>query len=228
MQSSAGNTRFLVDAVIWDMDGVIVDTDVYHREAWIATFSRRGIDLTQDDVMATVGRRNDDIVRRMIGKEASRKILDEIGGEKEADYRRRASGKITALPGVVDLLTQLERSGLKQAVVTSAPLANVRLVMESLELEQYFNCIVSEKDVKQGKPSPEGFLKAAQRMGVPAANCLVIEDAAVGVSAALNAGMSCIAVTTTHSECSLSHANLVVESLEDVAANQIRNLQGIR
>ena len=214
-------------AVIWDMDGVIVDTGVYHRDAWIEAFGKRGIDFTAEDFVATFGTRNDDVIRRILGKKAPRELIQEISEDKEADYRRRAAESIAALPGVVALLEDLAAAGFRQAIATSAPLANVRQIMRSLDLDRYFDCVVTEKDVTEGKPSPQGFLLAARTLDVPAANCVVIEDAVAGVSAARRAGMRCVAVTTSHPRRSLGQADLIVDSLEDVSAAGLRHLLGI-
>jgi len=213
--------------LIWDMDGVIVDTAVYHRDAWAEAFGKRGIDFTAEDFAATFGTRNDDVIRRMLGKKTPKEVIQEISEEKEADYRRRAAESITALPGVIALLDDLAVAGFRQAIATSAPLANVRQIMESLQIDRYFDCVVTEKDVSKGKPSPESFLLAARTLDIPTANCVVIEDAVAGVSAARRAGIRCIAVTTSHSRSSLGQADLVVDSLEEVSADRIERLLGI-
>ncbi len=214
-------------AVVWDMDGVIVDTGVYHRDAWIEAFGRRGVDFTAEDFSATFGTRNDDVIRRILGKKTPGERIWEISQEKEADYRRRVAESITALPGVVALLAGLEDAGFGQALATSAPLVNVRQIIGGLQLWRYFDCIVTESDVAEGKPSPESFLLAAKTLNVPPANCVVIEDAVAGVSAARRAGMRCVAVTTTHPGRSLGQADIVVDSLEEASAAQLRRLLGV-
>ena len=220
---NAGNNL----AVIWDMDGVIVDTGVHHRDAWTEAFRKRGVDFTEEDFAATFGRRNGDVIRRMLGKKTPGDLIQEISEEKEADYRRRAAESLTALPGVVALLEDLEVAGFRQAIATSAPLANVRQIMQSLQLDRYFDCVVTEKDVSRGKPSPEGFLLAARTLDIPPANCVVIEDAVAGVSAARRAGMRCVAVTTSHPRRDLGQADLILDSLEDLSADRMRHLLGI-
>ncbi len=214
-------------AVIWDMDGVIVDTGVYHRDAWIEAFGKRGIDFTTEDFVATFGTRNDDVIRRMLGKKTPGERIWEISQEKEADYRRRVAESITALPGVVALMADLENARFRQALATSAPLLNVRQILDGLQLYRYFDCIVTEADVAKGKPSPESFLLAAKTLDVPAANCIVIEDAVAGVSAARRAGMRCVAVTTSHPRRSLGQADLIVDSLEELSAGKMRLLLGV-
>jgi beta-phosphoglucomutase family hydrolase len=214
-------------AVIWDMDGVIVDTAVHHHDAWVEAFAKRDVAFSKEDFAATFGTRNDDVIRRVLGRKTPAGLIQEISEEKEADYRRRAADKLTALPGVVALLEDLAVAGFKQAIGTSAPPANVRQIMQTLGLEEYFDCVVTEKDVSEGKPSPQSFLLAARTLDVPAANCVVIEDAVAGVSAARRAGMRCVAVTNSHSRYNLGRADLVVDSLEDVSAEKLCRLLGI-
>lgn len=213
--------------LVWDMDGVIVDTGIYHRDAWIEAFGKRGIEFTQEDFEATFGIRNDDVIRRMLGKKTPADRVLEISREKEADYRRRVAESISALPGVVALMADLEDAGFRQALATSAPLLNVRQIMDGLQLYRYFDCIVTEADVSEGKPSPESFLLAARSLDIPPANCVVIEDAIAGVSAARRAGMRCIAVTTSRPRSSLGQADIIVDSLEEVSVERIRKLLGI-
>ena len=213
--------------LIWDMDGVIVDTGIYHRDAWIEAFGKRGVDFTAEDFAATFGTRNDDVIRRMLGKKTPKDVIQEISQEKEADYRHRVAESITALPGVVDLMADLEDAGFRQALATSAPLLNVRQIIGGLQLWRYFDCIVTESDVSEGKPSPESFLLAARTLDIPAADCVVIEDAVAGVSAARRAGMRCVAVTTSHPRRSLGQADLIVDSLEELSAHRIEELLGL-
>ncbi len=214
-------------AIIWDMDGVIVDTGAYHRDAWIEAFGKRGIDFTTEDFVATFGTRNDNVIRRMLGRKTPTELIREISEEKEADYRRRIAESIVALPGAVALLEDLAVAHFKQAIATSAPPANVRQIMCVLGLDRYFNCMVTEKDVSEGKPSPQSFLLAAKTLNVLTANCIVIEDAITGVSAARRAGMRCVAVTTSHPRRNLGQADFIVDSLEELSADRMRILLGI-
>lgn len=216
----ASNTK----AVIWDMDGVIADTAPYHLEAWQKVFQKRGVNFTEEDFRRSFGQRNDTIIRQILGEEVSQEIINAISEEKEASFRRAIRQKITPLPGVIELMKALARQGFSMALASSAPMENIRLLMDGLNVNKFFQSIISDKDVTQGKPSPEVFLLAAQRLGVEPQNCIVIEDAVAGVTAAKKAGMKCLAVTNTHPRTSLREADLIVDTLEAVNVADLERL----
>lgn len=211
-------------AVIWDMDGVIADTGQHHFRAWQKTFAKRGVNFSEEDFKRQFGQRNDSIIRCHLGKQLAQSEVDAFAKEKEAAYRRLARGKIKPLPGAVELLKSLRKHGFKVALATSAPAENIKLVLESLGINDYFDVIVAGRDVKEGKPSPQGFLLAAQKLGVEPRNCVVIEDAIAGIMACKRAGSYCIAVTNTHPEERLRAADMVVDSLEKVGIEDLERL----
>ena len=215
-----GNTK----AVIWDMDGVMVDSAPYHLKAWQEAFKKRGINFSQEDFRKTFGQRNDTIIRAILGREAGRREIEAIGREKEASFRQKIGREVTALPGVVALMQSLKASSFRMAVASSAPLENIELIMRGLGVTDCCQVIISEKDVTRGKPDPQAFLLAATRLGVRPENCLVIEDAVAGVAAAKRAGMACIAISNSHPAQSLAPADLVVDSLKKVSAKEIEGL----
>jgi beta-phosphoglucomutase family hydrolase len=211
-------------AVIWDMDGVIADTGPYHLKAWQETFSKRGIEFTENDFRHSFGMRNDAIIPVILGKEIMREEIDRISYEKEAVFRRLIGGDIKPLPGVIALMKSLAEAGFKMALASSTPRENIRLVTGSLGIEKYLESIAGAEDVQRGKPDPQVFLLAAEGLGVKLENCIVIEDAVAGVTAARRAGMRCLAVTTTHPRGSLREADLIVDSLEEVSVDDIERL----
>jgi len=203
-------------AVIWDMDGVIADTARYHFQAWQESFRKRGVNFTEDDFRHHFGQRNDTIIRDAIGESVSPDEVDAIAGEKEADYRRRVAQNLKPLPGVIALINSLTASGVKMAIASSAPPENIQLVTSGLGIDNCFQATVWGRAVTEGKPSPQAFLLAASKLGIEPRNCLVIEDAVAGVTAAKRAGMKCLAVTNTHPGTSLKEADLIVDTLEKV------------
>ena len=211
-------------AVIWDMDGVIADTAPYHLAAWQEAFKKRGVSFTEDDFRLTFGQRNDTIIRDVLGTETSQQEIDAISREKEANYRHKVKDKLKPLPGAVELIKSLKKHGFRLALASSAPLENIQLIITTLGIDDCFQVIVSDKDVAEGKPSPQVFLLAAQRLGVEPKNCLVIEDAVAGVTAARRAGMLCLAVTNTHPRVKLTEADLIVDTLETVSAKALERL----
>lgn len=139
-------------------------------------------------------------------------------------YRELAAGRLQALPGVVPLLESLHAAGFRIALGSSTPWSNIRVVLKAIGVEQWFDAIVSGDDVTHGKPHPEVFLKAAEKIGVPPECCVVIEDAMVGIQAAKAAGMGCLAVATTHPREKLSEADRVVDTLAGLTAEDLAAL----
>ena len=211
-------------AIIWDMDGVIADTARHHYHAWQEAMQELGAVYTEADFRNNFGKRNDTIIRFILGASVTPDEIEKIAVAKEANFRRHARGNLTALPGVIALIKSSREHGFAQAIGSSAPLENIRLVMKELGIAEFFQAIVSGREVSEGKPSPLGFLLAAERLGVKPQKCIVIEDAVAGVSAAKRGGMACLAVTNTNPESKLAEADLVVDSLEEVTASRLEGL----
>jgi len=210
-------------AVIWDMDGVIVDTAPYHFRSWQDVFSKREVDFTKKDFRLIFGQRNDFIIHSTLGNVPSEE-MEAIALEKETIFRNLMRGRIKALPGAVELIKSLTEHGFRNALASSAPPGNIKLLIGSLGIDDYFDIIVSGHEVAESKPSPQVFLLAARRLGVKPENCIVIEDAITGVAAARRAGMRCVAVTTTNSRARLAEADMVVDSLEEVTIDALDKL----
>lgn len=208
------------------MDGVIADTGPYHFKAWKKVFRERGVNFTEADFKKNFGQRNDTIIRYALGEGISRTEIERIAKEKEETFRKFARQNIKALPGAIELMKSLREHGFKLALASSAPIENIRLVTESLGIENCFHAIVFGHEVTEGKPSPQGFLLAAKKLGVEPKRCIVIEDAIAGVAAAKRAGMYCIAVTNTHSQQSLAEADMIVDTLETVTISNLERLIG--
>src|SRR5258708_22196151 len=208
-------------AVLWDMDGVLVDSGEFHYVAWVETLAHEGLGYTRDQFNAMFGMDNRGVLTTLLGREPEAAWLAQVSDEKEAAFREAILGKAEPLPGAVRWLTRLKAAGVRQAVASSAPPANIDLLIGSLDLRQYFDAVVSTFGMR-GKPDPGVFLEAARRVGVPPEHCLVIEDAIAGVQAAKRAGMACLAVTNTNTRAALAAAlaDLVVDSLEVVAEEE--------
>jgi beta-phosphoglucomutase family hydrolase len=213
-----------LEAVIWDMDGVLADTAPYHLLAWQETFAKRGIKFTKEDFMRGFGIRNDAIIRNVLGEKTTKAEIETIAQEKEATFRRIIGKDIKPLPGVLELLGQLQDRGIKMAIASSTVIENIRLIVGSLGIRKYFEAIITGHDVSEGKPSPQVFLVAAQRLNAEPKNCLVFEDAVAGVKAAKRAGMHCVAITSTHPREKLKEADLILDSLEEVSVKDLEKL----
>ncbi len=210
--------------VIWDMDGVIIDSADLHFQSWREALAKRGIEMSRAQFDDTFGRRNDDIIEYVTGRRSSMEEVTAVGGEKEAAYRKMVAGNARFFPGVKELTSSLKEGGFKQALASSAPPENLALIIKEMALEPFIEATVDASLVSKGKPDPEVFLKAAAALGLDAKACLVIEDAVAGVEAAKRAGMAVIAVTNTHPKEKLAAADLIVESLEEVEASQVLEL----
>jgi len=206
----------VIRAVLWDMDGVLVDTAPFHYRAWRELFAGLGKDLTDKEFRRTFGLRNDDILRVNLG-DMPRERLRKLGRRKEELFREAIRGRVQPLPGAVALVRRLRASGVNTAVVSSAPRQNVETLLDALGLGDAFDTLVAEEDAERGKPDPQGYLLAAERLGERPEGCVVIEDAPGGVEAAKRAGMRCIGLAAGREPDALAQADLVVASLADDA-----------
>jgi beta-phosphoglucomutase len=216
-------------AAVWDADGTLVDTAELHFAAWVRFAAEVGKPFTRSDFAATFGWRNPEIVRHLFDPAATDERCREWGELKEGFYRTTAEASgIELLPGVRSLLDQLAGAGWLQAVGSSAPRANLDMILRQTRTAAYFAAVVSGEDVSRGKPEPEVFLTAAGRLGVDPTRCVVFEDAVAGVQAAKAAGMKCVGVTFVghHPADRLraAGAELVVPSLATVSVADVIRL----
>lgn len=203
-------------AVLWDLDGTLVDSAEFHWLSWRDTLAAEGHQITYEQFLDSFGQRNDRILPRWLGPGTSADRIQRIGDAKEAEYRRLALERgLIPLPGAAEWVTRLHAQGWKQAIASSAPRQNVEVMLRAMRLDHDFDAIVAAEDVTAGKPDPQVFLTAAARLGVQPARCVVVEDAAAGVEAAHRAGMKCIGVSTSATLA----ADIFVRSLVDLRAD---------
>ncbi len=202
-------------AAIWDMDGVIVNSGEYHFEAWRWLAEQRGQNLTREEFVPTFGMRNPDAILELFG-EVQAAEAQAMSLTKEAEFRRLLEGRVEALPGADRLIRALHAAGHRQAVASSSPLENIEIILRALGVASCFQTVASGDEVTHGKPHPEIFTVAATRLGVSPVECIVLEDAVVGVRAGIRAGMRVYAVTTTRTRQELADADLVVDTLEEL------------
>lgn len=208
-------------AVLWDLDGVLVDTSRYHFKAWRRLMAELGRELPEAGFLATFGQRNIDILRRWLpgigDADAGR-----LSQRKEALFREMLPERIPLLPGAGRLVAELAREGIPQAVASSTSRSNLEEILPRSGLP--ITVWVAAEDVSEGKPQPEVFLKAAQSLSTPPELCVVVEDSVAGVEAARRAGMACVGVATTWPRERLAGADLVVDSLEELSVERLRSL----
>ncbi len=209
-------------AVLWDMDGTLLDSAEYHWLAWREALAAEGYTLTREQFAGTFGQRNDTILRAYFGPDYPLSEIDRIGAIKETRYRElvRTRG-VETLPGVRRWLERLSASGWRQAVASAAPRLNIDAILDALGLAGRFDAIVSAEDVQRGKPDPQVFLTAAERLGVPPTQCVVVEDAPAGIEGARRAGMRAIGVLTTHADLPADRVVRTLDELPDEAFDDL-------
>jgi beta-phosphoglucomutase len=217
-------------AVIWDVDGTLVNTAELHFQSWVQLARELNKPFTRADFAATFGRRNPEIIRALFDSHYTEAEIDDLGFRKEEYYRASARRGVELLPGVRALLEGLRDAGFKQAIGSSAPRQNLDLILDLTQTGPFFAALVSQEDTQRGKPDPQVFLLAAAKLGVAPTNCVVMEDAVAGVQAAKAGSMKCVAVTFVghHAPELLKQAgaDLVVKTLEEVNAASIERLLG--
>jgi len=210
--------------VIWDMDGVIVDTAQQHFESWQKAFQTVGIELSEEEFKRKFGQRNDAIIRSMFNRPLTDEEIDRIASYKEEYFRQIVRNGIKPIKGSAELIKSLAQKGTRMAVASSAPPENISLILEMLDIKHCFNAIVSGGEVQESKPSPQIFLKAAEKIGIEPTRCIVIEDAVTGVTAAKRAGMRCIAISSTNPGEKLREADKVVDSLTELTVSSLEQM----
>jgi beta-phosphoglucomutase len=191
-------------AVIFDMDGVLVDSGAHHRQAWRAVLDELGVAPAQAEFWrVTIGRPSVEAVPLLLGRPMPPAEAYLVAARKQDHYRRLARDGPLTVRGVAAFVDILASQGVPRAVATSASIADADPLLRRLGLRDRFEVLITAESVRRGKPDPEVYLLAAQGLRVPPADCLVFEDAVVGVQAARHAGMRVIGVSTAHTETEL-------------------------
>jgi beta-phosphoglucomutase len=216
-------------AALWDVDGVIIDSAEQHREGWRLLARENDFPYTDESFWASFGRRNSDVIPAMFGVQGPPERIAALADRKEELYRELLVKEARPLPGARELMAALHDAGYRQALGSSAPEANIRLIIALLGLEPYLTAWVSGESVAHGKPAPDIFLAAAERCGVPPSRCLVIEDAVAGIQAAHAGGMRALAVRRAGLDDApgLEAADFVVDSLRDADVSLVDRLLGV-
>jgi beta-phosphoglucomutase len=210
--------------VLWDMDGTLIDSAEYHWLTCRDTLAGEGHTLTDEQFASWFGQRNDAILRRYFGDAITTEEIARLGEAKEAAYRVMVRERgIEPLPGVRRWLARLRETGWRQAVASSAPPANIEVIIEVLGLHDCFDAWVSAEEVAHGKPAPDVFLRAAEKLGVAPARSVVVEDAPAGVKAGRRGGMRTIGLSSMGRPLD---ADIVVGSLEDLPEDAFDRLVG--
>jgi beta-phosphoglucomutase family hydrolase len=212
-------------AAIFDWDGVIVDSSAFHEESWNVLAAREGLPLPAGHFKKGFGMKNEVIIPEVLGWSKDPGEIERLAREKERTYRELVKENgIDPVPGVVGLLAELHKAGVPCAIGSSTHRKNIDCVLDRIRIGEYFSVIVSGDEVSKGKPDPEIFVTAAKRLGVDPQNCVVLEDAHVGIEAAHAGGMKVVGVATTHPADSLEGADLIVQGIGELDVSRIARL----
>jgi beta-phosphoglucomutase len=214
-----------VEAVIFDLDGTLIDNNPYHLKAWKQYLLNMGREVSEDEYKANFnGRTNKDVVeyiyqRKMTDKEAAPYYLD-----KERMYREIYQPYIAPVSGLLPFLEELHRHNIPMAIATSGIMPNINFTFEHIPIKQYFKEVIYSAHIRKGKPDPEIYERTAEALKVNPGNCVVFEDALVGIQAAKGAGMKVVAVTTTHTAEELYEADKVIKDYTEVNLAILKSL----
>jgi HAD superfamily hydrolase (TIGR01509 family) len=206
--------------VLFDWDGVVIDSSSQHERSWDLLASERGLTLPEGHFKAGFGKKNEVIIPAM-GWGSDPSLIKELADRKEELYRELVAAEgVIVLPGARELLLALKEAGIPRAVGSSTPRGNLDALFAATGLNAFFDAVVCGTDVTHGKPDPEVFLKGAAILGLAPHRCIVIEDAFAGIEAARSGGMKVVGVATTNPLSSLIESgdcDLAVESLEEIS-----------
>ncbi len=209
--------------VIFDVDGVLVDSYAAHLDSWRRLALELGHSITEERFAATFGRTSRDIISELFDIRDDDRIR-RLDDRKEALYRDRIRGHVPVMPGAASLVSACYETRFRVAVGSSGPSQNVGLVCDEMGLTPMLSAIVTGDDITRGKPDPQVFRLAADRMKLPPSRCLVIEDAPAGIEAARRAAMPAIALTSTHAPDALRSADLTIDGLDQITPDTIARL----
>jgi len=214
-------------AILFDMDGVIVDNHEYHLKSWLKFFDEHGVSMSEEEYKQKVnGRTMDEILPKILNRNMGREEIRKLGGQKEETYREMYRPHIQPTPGLTHFLQNLKDHNIPFAVATSAPPANVDFTLGHTGLRETFSAIVDDTMVKEGKPAPEVYLTAAKAINMPPDTCIVFEDALLGIQAGKKANMKVVAVATTHTreELEAEGADLIIDDFSGLEMEKLLEL----
>ncbi len=209
-------------AIIFDMDGVIVDNYKYHMKSWMQFLEKHGFPISVQEYKEQInGRILSSIIPGYFGADTTPERIKVLGEEKESAYREIYQNDITATPGLKDFLMELENKNIPKAIATSAPPANVEFTLAHTGLKKHFPVITDDSMVTRGKPDPQVYLKSAELLHTDPARCVVFEDAILGIQAARNAGMKVVGLATTHPAEELNDVDMVISNFEGLTIDKL-------
>lgn len=214
-------------AVIFDMDGVLVDTNPHHKTAWRTYYERNGKSLSDTDFLQHVsGKHNTDIVAHLFtGQTLTPEEVNRLANEKENLFREIYQPDIKPVAGLIPFLKSLKEAGVKLAVATSAPVENLDFVVDALHIREYFDALLNESLVSHPKPDPEIYQKAMEMLGVEPTDCVIFEDSMTGIQAAKASGAMVVGMATTQTPDELwPFVDDVATDFTDMSLDRVQGL----
>ena len=208
-------TKIPVKALIFDMDGTMIDNMMIHHRAWQKKLQELGLEMTLEDVKRDIHGVNNEIIKRLFDDRFTDKEVAQIAWDKEAAYREIYADQIKLLPGLQEFLDTAKELGIPMGIGTAAPKENAEFAMEALELQPYFKTVVHSDMVARGKPDPQVFKMVADDLNINLKDCLIFEDSPTGAQAAANGNSKSIILTTTHTHDEFSSINGVQTFIKD-------------
>jgi beta-phosphoglucomutase family hydrolase len=214
------------EAVIFDLDGTLIDNNSYHIEAWKVFYDKIGKPFSKEDYMQNInGRVNSDIFNYIFSTTLSPEMIEMYSNEKEAMYRELYKSHIKPVNGLIDFLEELEKEKIPKAIATSGLSPNINFMFEHVPIKKYYADVIDASKITKGKPHPEIFLKAADAVHANPKNCIAFEDSVAGIRSAKAAGMKVIALTTTHTSEDVKEADLIIKDYTEISLTKLRELQ---
>lgn len=216
-----------IKAVIFDLDGTLLDNNEVHFKAWKKYLKESGMEISDEDFKKYIsGRTNKDAVAHLYKKEMTEDEASKYYLKKEEIYRKMYEDDIAPIAGLQNFLKDLGTHNITMAIATSGIQVNIDFMFDHVPIKKYFKKIISSADIRMGKPDPEIFLKTAEALHIAPENCIVFEDSIAGVRAGKAAGMKVVALTTSHKPEQLKEADMIINDYTEIDFEKLMSLQG--
>lgn len=213
------------EAVIFDLDGTLIDNNSYHIEAWKIFYRKLGREYSVEEYLKNInGRINKDIFNYLFGGSLTDDEIKKYSEEKEALYRELYAAHIKPINGLMGFLEELHQQSISKAIATSGQGPNIDFMFQHIDIRKYFASVIDATQITNGKPHPEIFLKAAASVQADPSRCIAFEDSIAGIRSAKSAGMKVIGLATTHTREEVGEAHLVINDYADINLNLISSM----
>ena len=214
------------EAVIFDLDGTLIDNNPYHIEAWKFFYNKISKPFSKEEYTKNInGRINTDIFNYIFNTTLTPEQTELYSNEKEAMYRELYKKHIKPINGLINFLDELEKEKVPKAIATSGLSANINFMFAHVPIKKYYTNVIDASQVTKGKPHPEIFLKAAASVDANPKNCVAFEDSITGIRSAKSAGMKVVGLTTTHTAEEIHEADLLINDYTEISLTKLRELQ---